>query len=362
MLPMSPEAIARYKNPDDDPRGLWKSDPATAQSGHGTESQFYVLTAPNGTKHELPSGRCWVYTKDVMDKAIGEGRIWFGKDGYGVPRIKTYLDSKDRGLVPESIWFATEASTNERAKNDLKQLFGGDAVFDTPKPVELVTLMLRVAASDGIVLDFFAGAGTTAHAVLDLNKQDGGNRKFILVQLPEPTEREDYPTIAEITKERVRRVIKNLNVEDEGKLELETGPGPDLGFKVFKLAESNFTTWDAQVASPAELAGQLAAHVEHLRAGRSDQDLLAEILLKDGIPLTSPVEVVELGDVTVHSAEAGKRLICLSRALTLEALRAMADRSPERVVCLDAGFQGNDQLKANAVQLFKAKNIVFRTA
>jgi adenine-specific DNA-methyltransferase len=130
MLPMSDEALARYKTPDDDPRGPWKSDPATAQAGHGTKDQFYVLLAPNGTRHELPSGRCWVYTETVMNQAIREGRIWFGKDGSGVPRIKTYLNKKDRGLTPESIWFAKDVSTNESAKNDLKDIFDGEAVFD----------------------------------------------------------------------------------------------------------------------------------------------------------------------------------------------------------------------------------------
>ena len=138
LLPMNDKALSNYGNPDNDPRGLWKSDPAHAQGGHGTKSQFYTLTAPNGKKHELPSGRCWLYTEDVMNEAIKDNRIWFGKDGNGVPRIKTYLNAKERGLTPETLLFAKDASTNEKAKNDLKDLFDGIAVFETPKPVELI--------------------------------------------------------------------------------------------------------------------------------------------------------------------------------------------------------------------------------
>jgi adenine-specific DNA-methyltransferase len=226
--------------------------------------------------------------------------------------------------------------------------------------------MLQLATQscdDAIILDFFAGSGTTAHAVLDLNKQDGGNRKFILVQLPEPTGREDYPTIADITKERVRRVIQKLNDDDAGKLDLDGGKQPDRGFRVFRLAESNFTTWDAEQAKDAEgLARQLELHVDHIREGRTEGDLLHEILLKSGFPLTTPVEKLDLAGKTVHSVAGGALLVCLDRALDLELIRAVATRTPERVVCLDEGFAKNDQLKANAVQIFKTRGITsFRT-
>ena len=144
QLPMNEKALANYKNFDDDFRGPWKSDPATAQSGHGTNSQFYTLTAPNGKKHELQSGRCWLYTETVMEEAIDDNRIWFGKDGNGVPRVKTYLNAKDRGLTPESIVFARDGGTNESAKNNLKKLFGDKAVFETPKPVNLLKVLTQI--------------------------------------------------------------------------------------------------------------------------------------------------------------------------------------------------------------------------
>ena len=199
-LPMSAEALKRYQNPDNDVRGLWKSDPATAQAGHATESQFYTLIAPNGKKHELPNGRCWLYTEDEMNQAIKEGRIWFGKSGNNVPRIKTYLNEKERGLTPETILFAKEVSTNEGAKNNLKEIFPERTLpFRTPKPVQLIEYLLRISTDENsIILDSFAGSGTTAHAVLKLNKE-GGNRHFILAEM------EDYAD--SLTAERNKRAI-----------------------------------------------------------------------------------------------------------------------------------------------------------
>ena len=177
-----------------------------------------------------------------------------------------------------------------------------------------------------------------------------------MVQLPEPTGRADYPTIADIAKERVRRVIKKLGETESGKLPLEGAQKHDRGFRVFKLAESNFKPWDTQVERNAgALEEQLALHVAHIRVGRTDADILYEILLKSGFPLTTPIEAITLAGKAVHSAAGGAFLICLERQLTLELIRAMAERKPERVVCLDEGFAGNDQLKANAVHIFKTK-------
>ena len=200
QLPMTGEALERYSNPDNDPRGPWKSDPATAQAGHATQSQFYEIHLPNGIIHTLPAGRCWLYTEPVMMKAIEDGRIWLGADGRNTPRKKTYLYEKERGLTPETIWFAADVSTNEMAKNELKNIFPETIPFTTPKPHELVEQIMRISSSaDDIILDSFAGSGTTAHAVLNMNKVDGGNRKFILVEMM------DYAD--SITAERVKRVI-----------------------------------------------------------------------------------------------------------------------------------------------------------
>jgi adenine-specific DNA-methyltransferase len=224
---MSGEALDRYKNPDNDPRGPWKSDPATAQSGHATQSQFYTLTAPNGKNHDLQSGRCWTYNEDVMNEAITDNRIWFGKDGNGVPRIKTYLHAKERGLVPETLWFAVDVGTNESAKVDLKSVFEGNAIFQTPKPVDLIDRIIQLSTSDNsIVLDSFSGSAATAHAVLNLNKQDGGNRKFICIEM------EDYAET--ITAERVKRVMKGYG-EDKKAVE-----GTGGSFDFYELGQPLF--------------------------------------------------------------------------------------------------------------------------
>ena len=219
QLPMSGEALERYSNPDNDPRGPWKSDPATAQAGHATQAQFYTLKTPNGKEHHLPAGRCWLYTEPMMKRAIEEGRIWLGADGNNTPRKKTYLYEKERGLTPETIWFANDVSTNEMAKNELKQIFPETIPFTTPKPHELIEQIIKITSEpDSIILDSFAGSGTTAHAVLNMNKADGGHRKFILVEMM------DYAD--SITAERVKRVIKGYG---EGKNAVE-GTGGNFSF------------------------------------------------------------------------------------------------------------------------------------
>ena len=217
------------------------------------------------------------------------------------------------------------------------------------------------ATSSDIVLDFFAGSGTSGQAVLGLNSQDGGNRKFILVQLPEPTGRADFKPIADITNERVRRGIQRQEKEAEDKLDL--GNRRKEGFRVFKLASSNFNVWSADTASatPETLGPQLDLHVDHIQPGRSEEDLLSEILLKNGFPLTTPIETLTLEGKTVYSVTGYGMLICLDRHLTHEAIKTMADREPSQVVCLDEGFAGNDQLKTNAVLIMKSKGIVFKT-
>lgn len=172
QLKMTEKALLSYKNPDNDIRGLWKSDPATAQAGHGTPNQFYDLVSPNGKLHKLPSGRCWLYTQTTMQEAINDNRIWFGKDGNGVPRVKTYLHAKERGLTVETIWFAEDVSTSESAKNSLKLLFNGEALFLTPKPENLIQRILEISTNENdVVLDFFMGSATTQAVAMKMNRQ-----------------------------------------------------------------------------------------------------------------------------------------------------------------------------------------------
>ena len=340
------------------------------------DARFEIEVLPKLSDGE--DGR-WRWGRDTVDNRQDElMAATVGPDGrWDVFQID-YAENSDgaKRIKPKTVWIGSEFS-NEAGNLEVKRLFG-KTIFDTAKPCGLLEYCIEQAMGhDDLVLDFFSGSGTTAHAVLKLNKQDSGNRKFILVQLPEPTRTQKgddswvetaawkagYPTIADITKERVRRVIKKLNEEDSGKLELEGATPQDRGFKVFKLAESNFKPWNADVPhdTPA-LEKQLELHVDHIRDGRTANDLLYEILLKSGFPLTTPVKELKLADKTVHSVAGGALFICLERVLILELIRAMAEKKPERVVCLDEGFAGNDQLKANAVQIFKTKGITsFKT-
>jgi adenine-specific DNA-methyltransferase len=362
-LPHDPAILKYYKLKDEKfaVRGPYRTQPlATTSMDERPNLRFPI----QWKGEEIWPEKQWQWSPERVATALSDDELVINKrKGRWVVDYKQYLkdeDGRERGAKPFSV---LDGPYTQVGTKELQALGLADSGFTFPKPVPLLKELVQYCSDDVIVLDFFAGSGTTAHAVLDLNKQDGGNRKFILVQLPEPTGREDYPTIADITKERVRRVIKKLNDEDAGKLDLDGGQKPDRGFRVFKLAESNFTTWDAEQAKDAEgLARQLFDHVDHIRDGRTEGDLLHEILLKSGFPLTTPVEKLELAGKTFHSVAGGALLVCLDRALDLELIRAMAARTPERVVCLDEGFAKNDQLKANAVQIFKTKGVTsFRT-
>jgi adenine-specific DNA-methyltransferase len=295
-----------------------------------------------------------------MQGLVDSGCILFPAKPDGRPREKKFRAD----LQTEFVAFPSiidDVFTGDGTA-EIREFFG-EEVFDFSKPSALIKRLVKQGSGDNaIILDFFAGSGSTAQAVMELNTEENSTRKFILVQLPERTGRADYPTISEITKERVRRVIKKLNTDDGAKLALQGSTERDRGFQVFKLAESNFKTWDADKPRDMQkLEQQLEMHVDHLCEGRTASDFLYELLLKSGFPLTASVEKLSVADVDVFSVAEGALLICLERKLSLEAVRAMAEKKPERVVCLDEGFAGNDQLKTNAVQTFKAKGVVFRT-
>jgi len=268
----------------------------------------------------------------------------------------------------KSVWVEKELNY-QHARQYFKSLFGSSEIFDFPKPPELIRKMLiSLDSKDGIILDFFAGSSSTAHAVIDLNKDDGGTRRFIMIQLPESISENSeaykmgFKTIADIGKERIRRVIKNI--EKETNQTLFKNKKMDLGFKVFKLDKSNFKIWDTEQISPdkASLEKQLELHINHIDYKSSQDDILYEILLKAGFELTTKIEKIELAGKAVYSVEGGAMLICLEKELTKELIKAMAEKQPSRVICLDLGFANNDQLKTNAVQIMKSKGVDdFRT-
>jgi len=411
LLPRNDKQLARYKNPDNDPRGPWKSSGLDVKTY--SEVYDYPITTPSGRVVNPPAGACWRFSKSKFYEMVKDNRIWFGEDGNNVPSIKRFLAEVKDGITPLTIWKYQDVGHNQSATHEIKKLFGTTAYFDTPKPTSLLKRIAYLSSSgDDIILDFFAGSCTTAHAVLDLNKEDGGNRKFIMVQLPEPCDEKSeafkagYKTIADIGKERIRRVIKKIEEERAAKEEeqqsqlFRTGdsriaPTLDLGFKVLKLDRSNFKPWkklDAD-ASEEEISRAIQQHLFHIDPGASQEDILYEILLKAGFMPTEKITLIEdfgswILDLKrkenpdyqlnpkiknlkskIYSIADGALLICLEDEITRELIDAVAEAEPMQFICLDQGFKGNDQLKTNAVQTFAARNqgrdkanqIVFRT-
>ena len=365
LLPFSEKDRAAYKNPDNDPRGPWVSTDCTAQAGHGTKNQFYELVTPVGRKIVLPDSLCWRFTKEKMQEEIEAGRIWFGQDGKGVPRKKTYL-SERAGRNLWTWWPNTEVGHTQSATQELTRLLGGK-LFDFSKPIELIKRCLSLALdSNSIVLDFFSGSATTAHAVMQLNAEDGGNRKFIMVQLPEPcregTEaaKAGYKNICKIGKERIRRAGEKIKAEIEEKsTQLKIGEEPkkvpDIGFKVFKLDSSNLKKWQPDYdALETTLFDSVSNYVE----GRSELDVVYEIMLKMGMELTWPLETHIIASRNVYDIGMGALMICLDDHITAEVAEGMAalrqEESSEvwRVVFKDNGFE-SDSAKVNIKEILK---------
>ena len=338
QLPMTGKALASYTNPDNDPRGPWKSDPAHAQAGHGVESQFYTVVAPNGKRHELPSGRCWIYNEKDMIEAINNNRIWFGQDGNGVPRVKTYLYAKERGLTPETMIFAKDGGTNEKAKNDLKELFDGVAVFETPKPVELVKSLLQMAIQDGIVVDFFGGSSSTAHAVMEM-AASGSPLHYILVQWQEECKQDSeayragYRTIDQIGMERIKRAAKKIR---------EANPlfAGDLGFKHFTLEEPK-----KDALLQMEEFDPTYNPVSTLTAEDFGVDaVLRTWLVADGYGLTEDAEEIDLAGYTAYYKGNHLYLINPDDTFSPGSIVALMDKyngeafSPQNIVIFSYSF------------------------
>ena len=319
----------------------------------------YALISPTGTEALGP----WLIPEDEFKKLEKDGMIHWPESG-GSPRKKIYLDDMlQKGQIPNDFW-GIEFGTNQRGSIEVEELFNG-RVFDFPKPMSLIKHLLAIGTSnEDIILDFFAGSATTAHAVLDFNKDDGGNRKFIIVQLQEPTSEDSeakkagFDNIAQIGEERIRRVIKKIKEENQGKLDFD-GRKMDLGFKVFRLDKSNFKVWDKK--SDVSLQEQLQFSVDNIEPGSNQLSILYEIILKSGFELSVPIEEIVIQGMKVYSIDNKSLVICLEDNLTSELMKEISGMEAARVVCLDKGFSGNDELKTNTVELMKAKCVEFKT-
>lgn len=329
MLPLTEEARNRYSNPDKDPRGDWQSVAVTAQAGHGTAAQFYTIKTPSGREVNPPSGNCWRFTLDRFNSLVEDNRIWFGPSGSNVPRQKIVLAEQNEGLTPHTLWKAEEVGTTDSSKRDLMTAFDGDPIFDTPKPVALIQRMLEIGvARDATILDFFGGSGATGEAVVRQNLADNSNRRYIIVQLPEPLDFNDKDqriaanfcnshklpcSIAELTKERLRRAAKKIKEENP----LFAG---DLGFRVFKLDSSNIRAWEP---NPDDLDQTLLDAVTHLKDGRTETDVLYELLLKLGLDLCTSIETRTIAGKAVHAVGAGVLIACLAERIESEDVEAL---------------------------------------
>jgi len=308
ILSLSEEDKEMYKNPDNDPRGPWVSSDFTAQGYR--PNQKYKIVTPSGTEYSPPEGRCWKNIESVYLQQVAERRMWFGNDGKGVPRRKTYLSERS-GKNIWTWWSNKEVGHTQEATQEVKKIFGVEApIFDYPKPIRLIKRILQIATNptdDHIILDFFSGSATTAHAVMQLNKEDNGNRRFILVQLPEPVDLESnaykdgYENICEIGKERIRRVIMKLKDENKQQKISEEKTKIDLGFKVFRLDTSNLRKWNNTFTRDGEeIRNRVLDYYDNLLSGRTQLDMVYEIMIKCRRPLTSPIKEIEVNGVTAH--------------------------------------------------------------
>ena len=349
-LKRNEESFSRYSNPDNDPRGVWQSDNSTV--GPVIAEKVYEIKLPSGRKILPPNGRCWLYTKKRFQEMIDDNRIWFGHNGDNVPRVKRFLSEVKQGITPMSIWKYSEVGHSQEAAQKLKSLFGGKDLFDYPKSVELIKrCVILYTKLDDIILDFFSGSATTAHAVMQLNAEDGGNRKFIMVQLPEQTDEKSeaykagYKNICEIGKERIRRAGKKIKEDNKDKEGIEK---LDTGFRVLKLDTSNM---ENIYYTPQEFDEQ-KLFTDNVKADRTNEDLLFQVMLDLGIELSAKIEVKEIAGKTVHILDENFLVACFDKDVNETTIKEIAKLKPVYFVMRDASA-ANDNVIDNFEQIFR---------
>jgi len=338
---------AKYKNPDNDPRGPWAS---IDLSGLATKDQrpnlHYSITDPQtGTIYPPNPKRGWSKSAPVVEKMIEEGRILFPKEPSGRPREKKFLNDLQQTVTGFSSWLESErVGFTTDGTRDVSQLFDAK-LFDFPKPIKLLETLVNQATTrdgDDIVLDFFSGSGTMAHAVMGLNAVDGGNRKWICIQLPEKVEEggeahsAGYVTIADIAKERIRRAAKKITSQKHA---------IDLGFKVLRLTETSFKIWDG-AARGSGLKQQMLDHLNPVKDGASEEAILTELALKSGIDLGASYKKVDSPDGSYYLID-NALAICLAMKLSSQLFESMLSAKPKRIILLDSSLHNDDQLKTN---------------
>ncbi len=359
-----PSDSTRYSNPDNDPRGPWKADPFDAPNVRPNLT-YPIVNPDTGEQHLPPRGRHWRTMPDQYSKLLEDGRIVFGKDGCGRPQLKVFYEEKRAfGEVDNTWWDAQRITVNSTASKQLMNLFDGVQVFDTPKPVDLITNAMRLALpekSNDIILDFFSGSAACADAAMQLNAEDGGSRRFIMVQLPEACDEKSeaakagYKNICEIGKERIRRAGKKIAAEvEESNRQLKLGEEPkkvpDIGFRVLKIGSSNFEDVSAEPDGFSQDA--MLAFADNLKLDRTPDDLIIQVMLKKQVELSAPIEKLDVDGCTVFSVDGGRLVACFDRDVPVEVMTSMAKMEPDYAVMRDASFAGDDAV-SNFAEIFK---------
>ncbi len=349
LLPRSEKQKLRYQNPDNDPRGPWASgEYVSSKSRNERPSLWYPIKHPITGEDVWPDENAvWRYSPETHATVESEGRLYWGPGAtYKKPRLKRYLSEMPDGVVPTTWWPFDEVGHSDEGQKETAKLLG-PKVFDTPKPIRLLSRIVQVASGEGdLVMDFFAGSGAFGQAALEQSAADGKSRKYVLVQLPEKVNLEAFSSIADITRRRLiqARALKQGSADQT-----------NWGFRSYRLSSSNFRAWSGE-NEPENLQGQLTELADNTVEGRSEEAILTELLLKAGFELTVAVEKIELAGKTVFSVGEGALLLSLDENVTLEAIEQMVQRDPQMIICLDEGFRGDDQLKVNAVQTVNARN------
>ena len=351
LLPRSDEQLKAYKNPDNDPRGVWRASDLSARTY--SASCDYIITGPTGLKFSPPPSRSWIVNKESYQKLLADNRITFGSDGTGRPMQKKFITEVKGGITPET-WLPRErGGDNKIARYELKDIFP-ENLFDTPKPSKLISYLITVSGveKDAIILDFFSGSATTAHAVMKLNAEDGGHRKFIMVQLPEKTDEKSeaykagYKNICEIGKERIRRAGRKIK-ENAG---LTAPVDLDIGFRCLRLDSSNM---ENVYYTPEEISQQdMFSLVDNVKPDRTPEDLLFQVMLDLGVLLSSPIEVKEIAGKKVFNVAEGFLLACFDHDVTEETVKAIAQMKPYYAVFRDSSM-ANDSVATNFDQIFE---------
>jgi len=362
LLPRTEKQLSRYKNLDNDPRGIWSSDNYVSNKSKSERpTLWYPIIHPKTGKEVWPEeDAVWRYSYEKHQQMVEENRLYWGENfSYNKPRLKRFLSEIQEGIVPSTWWKFEDVGHNDEAQKETGKLLG-KKIFSTPKPIRLLQRLFSIACnSDDLILDFFSGSGTTAHAVMQLNAEDGGSRRFICVQLPEETDGKNqarkagFDTIAEIAKERIRRAGRQIS---DG---LQDGSEIDTGFKVFKLAESGFKQWQqtgqADTESPQH---ELSLNIDSVLSGTSSENLLYELMLRMGLKLTCKVSFSD-GVYFVEDEDTGGLYAFLLERVDQGLIDAVLEKHPVKVAALDRLFEGDDALKSNTVLQMKDAGVMF---